>query len=151
MTGSIGAGAASVIMLLAGVGIPVMAALNGRLGTHLGNPTLAAAILFAVALVTALVLMALQGRQVALSGLGTASAPLYLGGLLVAAYVVSITTLGPRIGLGNAIFLVLLGQLLASAFIDHFGLFGVQQAALTPSRLLGLGLIATGVALARNA
>ena len=38
------------IMLLAGVGIPVLAALNAALGQRMGSPAAAAAILFCVAL-----------------------------------------------------------------------------------------------------
>ena len=40
----------SSLMLLAGLGIPLMAALNGGLGTRLQSPALAATILFLVGL-----------------------------------------------------------------------------------------------------
>lgn len=38
----------AAFMLVAGIGIPVMAALNSRLGSELGNPALATTILFMV-------------------------------------------------------------------------------------------------------
>ncbi|MFT7596698.1 MAG: transporter family-2 protein, partial [Paracoccaceae bacterium] len=41
----------AVIMLMAGIGIPTLAALNAALGRHMGSPAAAAAILFCVALV----------------------------------------------------------------------------------------------------
>ena len=45
----------SLIMLLAGLGIPIMAALNGGLATKLNSPALAATILFSVGLVVAVI------------------------------------------------------------------------------------------------
>jgi len=40
----------SLLMLFAGIGIPIMATLNSRLAAQLGNPALATVILFAVGL-----------------------------------------------------------------------------------------------------
>ena len=40
----------AAVMTLAGIGIPVLAALNARLGSRIGSPAAAATILFAVAL-----------------------------------------------------------------------------------------------------
>ena len=54
------------------------------------------------------------------------------------------------IGLGNAIFFVLLGQIVAAAIIDHFGLLGAIQSAITPKRALGLVVMAVGLYLARK-
>ena len=70
---------------------------------------------------------------------------LWLGGVLVAFYVLSITYIAPHFGVGNAVFFVLLGQLAAAASIDHFGLFGAQVTPLTVNRAIGLGLMAAGV------
>ncbi len=39
----------AVVMLLAGVGIPILAALNARLGADIGSPAAAALVLFVVA------------------------------------------------------------------------------------------------------
>ena len=74
----------------------------------------------------------------------------YLAGLLVTLYALSITWAGPKIGIGNAIFLVLLAQLFTAAAIDHFGLFGAPQSPVGVRRALGLALMALGVFLARK-
>jgi transporter family-2 protein len=42
-----------------------------------------------------------------------------------------------------------MGQLLAAATIDHFGLLGVAQHTLTPLRLVGIAMLVGGVALVR--
>jgi transporter family-2 protein len=60
-------------------------------------------------------------------------------------YVVSITYVAPRFGLGNAIFFVLLGQLLSAAVIDHFGLFNAAETRLNVMRVAGLLVMAGGV------
>ena len=53
--------------------------------------------------------------------------------------------MAPVFGVGNAIAFVLLGQLIAMATIDQFGLLGAPQISLTPFRILGLILMAAGV------
>ena len=137
------------IMLLAGIGIPIMAAGNALLGAKLGSPASAAAIMFALALLVALaVAWATGGPQRPL--LGAAPWPYYLGGLVIAFYLLSITYLGPKLGIGTAVLLVLLGQIAAAATIDHFGLLGAPRTPLTAIRALGLVMMAGGVLLARR-
>lgn len=134
----------ALVMLAAGIGIPILAALNAALGVRLGSPVAAAAILFVVALVATLLALALTGPA-AVRGAAGAPRHLFLGGLLVAFYVLSITFIAPRFGVGNAIFFVLLGQLLSAALIDHFGLFGARVSPLSLTRASGIALMAAGV------
>lgn len=131
-------------MLAAGIGIPVLAALNAALGRHIGSPAVAASILFVVAFVAAGI-VALMTNPGAVSKLATAPKHLFLAGLFVAFYVLSITWIAPVIGVGNAVFFVLLGQLVSAAVIDHFGLFGAQPSALTLTRASGIAIMALGV------
>ena len=100
----------ALVMLAAGIGIPILAALNAALGVRLGSPVAAAAILFVVALSSTLVVLAMD-RPSAVLGATTAPKHLFLAGCLVAFYVLSITFVAPRFGIGNAVFFVLLGQL----------------------------------------
>ena len=76
-----------------------------------------------------------------------AAAPkhLLLGGVLIAFYVLTVTYIAPHFGVGNAVFFVLLGQLISAAAIDHFGLFGAQATALGAARMGGIALMAAGV------
>lgn len=134
----------AAIMFLAGIGVPVLAALNAALGQRLGSPAAAAVILFAAAFCAAFVFWLIQGR----GGMGlTSQTPphLFTGGLFVAFYVLSITFIAPQIGVGNAVFFVLIGQLVSAALIDHFGLFGARPAPLEAKRILGLTFMALGV------
>ncbi|MCV2873157.1 DMT family transporter [Defluviimonas sp. WL0050] len=140
----------AVIMLLAGIGIPVLAALNARLGVRIGSPAAAAAILFSVAFAGAALTMIATGGISALASAPGQPKHLFLAGLLVVFYVLSITWVAPRFGLGNAITCVLLGQLLSAAVIDQFGLMGAIVRQITPMRATGLGLMAIGVILTQR-
>ena len=134
----------ALTMLVAGIGIPVLAALNAALGLRMGSPVAAGAILFTVALVATLCVLMITGPG-ALTRAAGAPKHLFLAGLLVAFYVLSITFVAPRFGVGNAVFFVLLGQLISAAAIDHFGLFTAQVSPLSLTRAAGIALMAAGV------
>ena len=138
-----------ITMLAAGLGIPVLAALNAALGVRLGSPIAAGAILFCVALGATLVLLAFNGVA-PLAKAVEAPKHLFLAGFLVAFYVLSITFVAPKFGVGNAVFFVLLGQLVSAAVIDHFGMFGAQVNPLSLTRAAGIGLMAAGVFVAQQ-
>jgi bacterial/archaeal transporter family-2 protein len=138
----------SILMFVAGMGIPTMAALNGRLGMQLGSPWAAAFLLFVLgAAISGVAMVAIGLPQ---RGWFVASPLYYAGGVLVAFYVLSITYSAPRIGVANAVFFVLVGQIAAAAAIDQFGLFGAMKSPLTGQRLLGIALMLAGTFLARR-
>jgi len=140
----------ALIMLAAGIGIPVLAALNAALGRTIGSPAAAATILFIVAFAVALVAALLTNAQ-GFAKLAAAPRHLFLAGVLIAFYVLSITWIAPTMGVGNAVFFVLLGQLISAATIDHFGLFGAQVSSLTWTRAAGIALMAAGVFVTQKA
>jgi transporter family-2 protein len=65
----------------------------------------------------------------------TAPAYSYVGGLIVATYVLSITYLAPRMGVGKAICFIVTGQIIVAVLIDHFGLLGAAASAINIRRL----------------
>lgn len=132
-------------MLLAGIGIPTMAALNAGLSTKLQSPSLAASILFLVALLLSIsYMLVFDGLPKTFSAPDT---PLYFyfGGFFVVFYILSITWVAPNFGIGNAVSFVLLGQLISMMLIDQFGLMGAQQTSITLQRVIGIVLMAAGV------
>jgi bacterial/archaeal transporter family-2 protein len=141
----------ALIMLVAGIGIPVLATLNTQLGSRIGSPAAAAAILFVVAFLASAATLAVTAGTAPLSLLFTQPLHLYLGGILVAFYVLSISWIAPHFGIGNAIFCVLLGQIMAAAVIDHFGLFGAAVHPMNSMRAVGIAIMAAGVLLAQRA
>ncbi len=140
----------AAIMLAAGIGIPILAALNGRLGALIGSPAAASVVLFSVAFLAALTVMLVTGMGGKLALIPAQPRYLLLGGLFVCFYVLSVTWVAPRFGLGNAITFVLLGQLISSAVIDHFGLSGAIVRHMTLTRAAGLTLMAVGVVLTQR-
>jgi len=134
-------------MLLAGIGIPILAALNGQLGTRLGAPVAAGFVLFAVGFVAALILLLISGQAPSLAGLSSQPRHLFLAGLLMVFYAFSITWVAPRFGIGNAIFCVLLGQMIAATVIDQFGLFGAMVHPVSVMRLSGVAAMILGLVL----
>ena len=138
-----------IILFIAGAGIPLMAALNTGLGVRLGNPIPAAFVLFLLALAITAVLT-LTNPLPSKADIVAIPVHYYLGGVFVAFYVLSITWITPNIGLGNAIFIVLFGQLFAAAIIDHFGLLSVPKAPITTARIVGIGLLFIGIYLAKK-
>lgn len=138
----------ALVMLIAGLGIPVMAALNAGLGAKLENPMLASTVLFVVAIAAALAsLLIFQGVPKSPFS-GAVPFHFYLGGFFVVFYVLSITWVAPKFGVGNAVAFVLLGQLISIALIDHYKLMGALHHPITFQRFSGLVLMAVGVFLA---
>ena len=140
----------AMIMLAAGIGIPILAALNGALGQHLGSPVAAAMVLFCVALVVVSAVWLGNGMQ-PLNGVLSAPRHLLGGGFFVAFYVLTVTFIAPKFGVGNAVFFVLIGQLISAAAIDHFGLFGARISPLTLTRATGIAVMALGVWITQRA
>lgn len=142
-------GSYALIAFVAGLGVPVMAALNGVLGAKLGSPLVASAILVVVASVIVLALLAAIGLPE--GGIRWPGPTVgFLAGVFGAQYIVSITMAAPKIGVGNAVFLVLLGQLISAGIIDHFGLFGAPVVPVSWKRVVGIVVMAVGVFLARK-
>jgi transporter family-2 protein len=124
----------------------MQAPINSALGRDIG-PIPAAAVSFAAGTVT-LVLVALAFG----GGFGRIGAhPVwwhYVAGGLIGAGVVGVTTVSVRtLGAKGMIGCLIAGQLAMAAVIDQFGLLGVTAQTLTLPRVLGLGLLAGGVAL----
>lgn len=141
----------AVLMLAAGIGIPILAALNAQLGARIASPTVAAVVLFCVALIGALAVMLLTQGPAGFARLPGQPWHLFLGGCLVCFYVLSVTFIAPRFGVGNAVFFVLMGQMISAAAIDQFGLFGAIVRPITLMRGAGIGCMAFGLFLIQRA
>ena len=131
----------------AGVLIPVMAAWNGALGRALGSTTLAAAILFAIGLAVTLALALASGGLRFEQGFAATRPEQFLGGLVVAFYVLTATHLAPRFGVAPTILFVVTAQIVTAAAISHFGWLGAPRQPVDWVRGFGLLLMIGGLAL----
>ena len=119
----------------------------GRLGGRIGTVE---ALVFATAIQLVLACAILVVARAGIGGLGGVSrvpAWMWLGGVMGLTVVFTITFAQPRIGATATIGILIAGQLLMGAAIDRFGLFGVDQIAISPARALGIALLGIGAAL----
>lgn len=132
---------------LAGAGIPLIGVLNSGIARSVGNPFAATAVMFAVALlIAAAITLPLHGAPT-LGDLREARLVSYGGGVLICFYALSATIIIPRFGAASFVAYILIAQLLTSAIVDQFGLFGMEKRPLDALRLVGLVTIATGIAI----
>jgi transporter family-2 protein len=132
--------------LLAGAGIPIMGILNGRLGRSLGVTLHAPVIAITIALILSLVITWAVTKSVPnIQELAVVKPIEYLGGVIVAFYVISATLLAPRIGVVNFIACAVSAQIIISVLIDHFGLFGAMVRPISLYRFLGISLLLCGL------
>lgn len=135
-----------VMALITGALIPVQASTNAAFSKSVGNPFITGLMVFVIGL-AGMILFLLVSRTALPTTQQVINAPLYsyLGGIIVVGYVVVISILVPRIGVGTSITFIIIGQVIFAVIIDHFGLFNVAQRSIDPTRLIGLVLLVGGV------
>jgi len=142
-----------LLMLIAGAGLAVQIVVNAQLRVVAGNALWAANIVFAVSLAAGLAALAFATvfARVPLPDPALWRAPwwVWLGGLGGAAYVLLAILLARRLGAALLSAAGILGQLVASILIDHYGWFGTSVHRVSAARAIGVVLMAIGVALIR--
>jgi len=133
----------------AGICLAVQQPLNTNLRVVLGSPWWAGLVSF---LVGALVMLAAGLASPVDKAIDTTAVTqipwrYWFGGVLGAIFIgVSILTT-PRLGATTVFALIVVGQMLGSLTLDHFGLLGLAQHELSPTRMVGVVLLVTGVIL----
>lgn len=139
-----------LLAILAGAMLPVQGVVNGQFGRVLDNVVLAALISFIIGSLTLLLVFLFRNNWSvgnSLQGLPDASPVLYTGGVLGATYVTLIAMLIPKIGVANTMIAVILGQVLLSLLLDHLGVLGLEVREISWLRILGSGLVVSGLVL----
>jgi bacterial/archaeal transporter family-2 protein len=139
---------AALLAFVGGAMLPIQIGINATLRKFLEHPLQATAISFAVGAVAAtLAAIALRAPWPQWEKLSATSLWMWFGGTLGAFYVFTSIVAGPKIGAAYAVPLAIAGQVLLALLLDHYGWLGFPQAALTPLKLAGAGLVIAGVAL----
>src|SRR6185312_14971296 len=134
------------LALITGALIPIQAATNAAFSKSIGNASITGLMVFIVGLFSMLVYVLVSRVSMpTIQQLSTAPTYGYLGGIIVATYVVMITILAPRIGVGTAIGFIVTGQIICAVIIDHFGLFNITIRTIDATRFVGVLLITVGV------
>ena len=138
---------AAALAFAAGLGGAVQIAVQGRLGDRVGSleADATATVIGCVIAVTPLLVArrSLTGVTDAVAG------PRWqlLGGVMSVFIVLAITVAGPRIGVVATTAFLIAAQFGLATAIDRYGWFGVEQVAVTWTRILGISLLVVGAAL----
>jgi transporter family-2 protein len=139
-------GVAVLLTALAGGLIAAQAPINAELGRATGSMA-AALVSFMIGTVALAAVVVLSGKAGGLSSTFDVSWYYLLGGLLGALYVLNALVAVSAIGAGGVAAATVFGQLTASVAIDRLGLFGLDEVALSPQRILGVVLLLAGTVL----
>jgi transporter family-2 protein len=134
--------------LAAGAMLPIQFGINAQLATWVGGSLRAALISFVVGAVGLLVAVLLAARGWP-DRAGDAPWWVWIGGLLGAFYVLGSIVTAPKLGAATLVALILAGQAIASLLVDHYGWVGFDEQPISVLRVVGVLLLAGGVALVR--
>jgi transporter family-2 protein len=130
--------------------LPVQFGINAQLATWVGSPVRATFVSFAVGALVLLAAVLVFARDWPGSDkVGDAPWWVWVGGLFGAFYVLGSVVTAPKLGAAALFAFILAGQAAASLAVDHFGWVGFDENPLTPGRLVGMALVAAGVAAVR--
>ena len=135
--------------IAAGAMLPVQFGINAQLATWVGSPLRATLVSFVVGAAVLLVATLIFARGWPVTDAGGAPWWVWLGGALGAFYVLGSVVTAPKLGAAALFAFILAGQAVASLAVDHFGWVGFDEDPITPGRLLGMALVAAGVAAVR--
>tara|TARA_R110002050_G_scaffold46605_1_gene109567 strand:+ start:2580 stop:3077 length:498 start_codon:yes stop_codon:yes gene_type:complete len=136
-----------VIAFVAGLGITLQTTLNSQLAKGLGGDSVTAALFsFTVGAFSLGTYSMLRGGLLA-SLAAIPSQPLWslAGGLIGACALFSYVILAPKIGFSVLLGLAIVGQLLSSQMIDHFGLLGAIKRPVSVMKLGGMLIMLVGL------
>ena len=137
---------ALLVMALAGGVVALQPAMNAGMSRATGS--LPAALLsFSVGLLAIGAVVVISGQ---LAGLTQApGVPWYywLGGLCGAVWITLSLITVKSLGAGGVVAATIAGQLTGAVIADRLGILGLEQTAITPSRLIGVALLIAGTLL----
>ena len=136
--------------LIAGATVPTQAGINAKLSFYTGSPVTASIISFMAGTVTLILFALITGTPIP-GPSSFAGSPwwIWIGGALGAFFVASCIILANKVGAVSMLALVLAGQMIASLFLDHFGLLGYETQPVNLMKIGGVTLLTAGILLIR--
>jgi len=135
-----------VLAIIAGGLTAVQGAFNANLGKLLEHPLQATLISFTIGTCGCLAAMLLlKAGLPPLARLSSIPPYLFLGGLFGALFITATVLFIPKIGVASMLIAALLGQMLISLVLDHFGWFGLPVHSISIQRLAGVSLVIIGL------
>lgn len=135
---------ALIVAIVAGTAIGAQITLNSVAGRVAGPVNTGLLVNISGGLIaTAIFLILLTSRTVSFEGSIRPALPAIVGaGLLGIGIITGVSFSAPRIGVAAGIVALLLGQMVIGLIVDTAGIGGIAPIPFTPSRIIGLALLA---------
>ena len=136
-----------VLTLFLGVVLAVHLGMNGEVGKVMNNPRVANALFWCIGALTAVVIGLTGWKSGALAPLKQVNPLLLAAGVMGACLVFSIAWLGPQIGWGRLMVMLVAGQIITGLVLSHFGWLGSPLQKISWIQILGVLIMIEGVIL----
>jgi len=137
--------AVSLMVIMAGALLPTQAGINLKLSQAVDDKILAALISFLVGTAgLALYYLLFQLKPLQVQSIYSSPWWIWLGGLCGAFYVATTIIAAPKLGATAMFTFFLTGQMVASLFLDHYGLIGFPVKEFSEWRFLGVVMVVAG-------
>jgi bacterial/archaeal transporter family-2 protein len=141
----------SILAILGGVSVAIQQVLNANLRMALSSAAWSGFVSYFVGVACmALLALALRDPIPSVAVAGRVPWWAFSGGLFGATFIALAIFLIPKLGTATFIVLLVTGQMLASATIDHFGWLGLPEHPIDLPRLTGTALLIGGCVLIRR-
>lgn len=139
-----------ILALIAGMLMPFQSAINHKLSTYVQTPVLSAFISFIIGGIALLIFLIISGTPITLSGAKNVPLITWTGGLCGAVFVTIVIMVVPRLGMALTFGILILGQMLTTLPIDHFGFLETPVKQINVQRVIGVILVIAGAFLIRK-
>lgn len=140
-----------LLAIVCGIASSVQVGLNASMAKGIESPIWGAIIALAIGAI-GLAVYAVCTNNLKAKWQAASTMPLWVwtGGLLGAVFVAGAAIAAPKVGATAFVGLLLLGQVLASLILDHYGWLGFEQVPISLGKLIGIGCLCVGVFLIKK-
>jgi transporter family-2 protein len=138
-----------LLSAIAGISFVVQQAVNSQLRGEIASPWWAGFVSYLGGTIVMFIVAVTLREPLQFEAIGRSSWVSWSGGLFGAIYIAISILMLPRLGAATVVALIVLGQIVGALALDHFGLLGVTERSITPTRIVGAALLVFGVVLTR--
>lgn len=132
--------------IAAGIATTLQSTFNGDLGIYLDSSTQATFVAFTLGLIAMIIFVALREKLTYnILTVGVGSLLGWVASLLGLFFVLIIATLIPKMGPGLSLSASIVGLMIGSAFVQHFGWFDAPKARVNLTQILGILILIVGI------
>ncbi len=139
-----------LLVVAAGASVALQQVLNANLRIQIGSPWWAAFVSYLVGLLfTFAIALVAPGPKLTEVFPKDGNWLPWMGGIFGATFIAITILMVPKLGAATTISLIVVGQMILSLTLDHFGLLGLPEQPITLLKLAGAGFLILGVAMIR--